>query len=151
MARRNISIPDDLDQRLDRQRDRINASRVCAIALERELDMIEQQTRPLEVDESQLEHLVERLRQQQTDSDMWFGRGRSDGQAWTQETATLEELRGFDDAPSALDGMTVSEFGPEGIEGWIAGMFPEAIPVQRTPPAALPHFRAHTSSVGTKA
>ncbi|MEQ7127089.1 hypothetical protein ABN034_21450 [Actinopolymorpha sp. B11F2] len=125
MARRNISIPDELDERLDRQRDRINASRVCAIALERELDMIEEQTRPLQVDESQLEHLVERLRHQQNDRDKWFGRGRSDGQAWTQQTATLEDLRGFDERWSALEHMTVSDFDPEALEGWIDSMMPK--------------------------
>ena len=41
MARMNISIPDPLYARLDRLRDRVNASKVCAGALEKELDMIE--------------------------------------------------------------------------------------------------------------
>jgi hypothetical protein len=126
MARRNISIPDELDERLDQLRDRINASRICAIALERELDMIEERTRPLEVDESQVEHLVERLQQQQNDKDKWFGRGRSDGQTWTQETATLEELRRFDEHWSGLDDMTVDDFEPEHLEGWIVEQLPKA-------------------------
>jgi hypothetical protein len=34
MARMNISIPDPLYERLDRLRDRVNASKVCASALE---------------------------------------------------------------------------------------------------------------------
>ncbi|WP_020575350.1 hypothetical protein [Actinopolymorpha alba] len=138
MARRNISIPDELDERLDRHRDRINASRICAIALERELDMIEEQTRPLEVDESQVEHLVERLLQQQDDKDKWYGRGRSDGRAWTQETATLEELRRFDQHWSGLEGMTVADFNPEDLEGWIIDLLPRAFQaneLRQLPPA----------------
>jgi hypothetical protein len=118
MARRNISIPDELDERLDRHRDRINASRICAIALERELDMIEQQDRPPEVDESAVERLVERLRQQQSAKDNWYVRGRKDGEAWAQETATLAELRAFDENWSDLDGITVSDFHPDDLEGW---------------------------------
>jgi hypothetical protein len=125
MARRNISIPDELDQRLDRHRDRINASRVCAIALERELDMIEEQTRPLEVDESQVEQLLERLLQQRDEKEKWYSRGRRDGEAWTQETATLNELHHFDEHWSGLEGMTVDDFNPDDLEGWIVELLPK--------------------------
>ncbi|GEM_PF-7005868 len=37
----NISVPDALHAHLDHLRDRVNASRVCAQALEKELDMLE--------------------------------------------------------------------------------------------------------------
>ncbi|GAA2760565.1 hypothetical protein [Actinopolymorpha rutila] len=128
MARRNISIPDDLDERLDQHRDRINASRVCAIALERELDMIEQQTRPLEVEESKVERLVERLRQQQTEKDNWYGRGRRDGEAWAQNSASLNELRAFEENWSGLEGMTLADFDPGDLEGW-----DDVLPEERQP------------------
>jgi hypothetical protein len=125
MARRNISIPDELDERLDRQRDRINASRVCAIALEKELDMLEQETRPPEVDELQVERLVERLRQHKSDWDNWYDRGQKDGQTWTQETASLAELRRFDERWSYLDGTTLSECDPNDLEGLVDALLPK--------------------------
>ena len=92
MARVNISIPDSLYARLHRLRDRVNASKVCAIALEKELDMIEGQTLAPDVDEAKVERLVERLRHQQSERDRWFRRGREAGETWAQESATLQEL-----------------------------------------------------------
>lgn len=41
MARTTISLPDSLTERLERVRDRVNMSKVCAAALERECDMLE--------------------------------------------------------------------------------------------------------------
>jgi hypothetical protein len=87
--------------------------------------MLEERVRPLDVDESQVERLVERLRQQQDAQDKWFGRGRSDGQTWTRETATLEDLKEFDEQWSdVLDGMTVSDFDAGELEGLIDDMLP---------------------------
>jgi hypothetical protein len=118
MARRNISIPDALDERLDRLRDRINVSRVCAVALERELHMIEGQTRAPDVDESKVERLVERLRTQQSEKDRWYRRGLRDGETWAQETASLHELGVFEDDWAELAQIDVASFDPDDIEGW---------------------------------
>ncbi|MGH2354774.1 MAG: hypothetical protein ACRDJN_24460 [Chloroflexota bacterium] len=93
MARLNISIPDPLYERLDRQRDRINASKVCAAALEKELDMVEGQTLVSDVDRSKVERLVERLQRHQTERDRWYRQGRQDGETWAMETAALDDLR----------------------------------------------------------
>lgn len=92
MARLNISIPDPLYGRLDRLRDRVNASKVCAVALEKELDMVEGRTVVMSVDDSKVERLLDRLRQQQSETDSWFQRGREDGETWVLELATASEL-----------------------------------------------------------
>ena len=86
MARLNISIPDPLYARLDRLRDRVNASKVCAGALEKELDMIE--ARPAPTD-PEVEHLVARL---QGLRERWYDRGRQDGKRWAVDSATREDL-----------------------------------------------------------
>jgi hypothetical protein len=86
MARMNISIPDPLYERLDRLRDRINASKVCAGALAKELDMIEGRTAPADPD---LERLVQRLL---SSRERWYGRGREDGKRWAVSDATREQL-----------------------------------------------------------
>ena len=86
MARMNISIPNPLYERLDRLRDRVNASKVCASALEKELDMIE--GRPSLADPD-IEQLVQRL---QGTRERWYERGREDGKRWAVQTATREQL-----------------------------------------------------------
>src|SRR5688572_22202357 len=88
VARLNISIPDGLYDRLDRQRDRVNASKVCATALQKELDMIEGRTAIPAGDA--VARLVHRLRGKR---DIWYRRGRHDGEAWAADLAGLAELR----------------------------------------------------------
>jgi hypothetical protein len=85
MARVNISIPDALYERLDRQRDRINASRVCASALEKELDMIEGRAA---IADPEIAQLVQRL---QTARERWYARGREDGRRWAVQSASRQE------------------------------------------------------------
>jgi hypothetical protein len=86
MARINISVPDPLYARLDRLRDRVNASKVCANALEKELDMIEGRTAPADPD---IERLVQRLL---SSRERWYERGREDGKQWAVSVATREHL-----------------------------------------------------------
>ncbi|MEQ7008801.1 hypothetical protein ABN028_21745 [Actinopolymorpha sp. B17G11] len=136
MARRNISIPDELNERLERLRDRVNASKVCAIALEKELGMIEGQTLAPDVDEAKVARLVERLQAQQGWKDRWYQRGRRDGETWAQETATLQDLRAFEESWSELDQVRVADFDPEDLEGW-EDELPEAFQsndLRRQPP-----------------
>jgi hypothetical protein len=98
MARMNISIPDPLYERLDRLRDRINASRVCASALEKELDMIEGTTAPADPD---LERLVQRLL---SSRERWYERGREDGKRWAVSVATREQIYQAADGTEGEDG-----------------------------------------------
>lgn len=87
MARMNISIPDPLYERLDRLRDRVNASKVCAQALERELDMLENRNVPL--GDPEISQLIQRL---QGVRDRWYQRGRDDAKQWAVQHATRDEL-----------------------------------------------------------
>ena len=91
MARVNISIPDPLYARLDRLRDRVNASKVCAAALEKELDMIEARPAPTDPEVEQLVARLQGLRER------WYDRGRQDGKRWAVGSATREELYRFAD------------------------------------------------------
>ena len=86
MARLNLTVPDALYARLERLRDRLNVSRVCAIALEKELDMLEARK---SATDPRLERLVRRL---QTRHEKWYRRGHEDGTDWAVEAATREEL-----------------------------------------------------------
>jgi hypothetical protein len=86
VARTTISLPDALSARLDRARERINVSRVCAGALERELDRLEGRPGP---DDPEAARLLARLLGTR---ERWYRRGRGDGRRWALETATREEL-----------------------------------------------------------
>jgi hypothetical protein len=86
MARLNITLPDPLYERLKRLEDRLNASKVCSQALERELDMIE--TRPESIDPD-IQRAIDRL---QSAADRWSDRGRRDGRGWAIDEATRDEL-----------------------------------------------------------
>jgi hypothetical protein len=103
MARVNISIPDALYERLDRQRDRINASRVCASALEKELDMIEGRAA---IADPEIAQLVQRL---QTARERWYARGREDGKRWAVQSASRQELYRAKEHLEGEDGAELAE------------------------------------------
>ncbi len=88
MARLNLTIPDPLYERLERLRDRVNVSKVCAIALAKELDMLEGNA-TLAVN-LKAQRMVERL---QARKDRWFQRGYEDGGDWAADLAALQEIR----------------------------------------------------------
>jgi len=85
-TRLNISVPVALSERLRKEADRVNVSRVCVAALERELGVRE--ARPT-VDAGQLERLVQRL---QSNRERWSERGRGDGERWAVETAKTPSI-----------------------------------------------------------
>ncbi len=91
MARLNLTIPDSLYERLDRLRDRVNVSKICALALAKELDMLEGST--LTVSNPAARRMIERLQNRQTHKDRWFRRGYEDGENWAADVAETEELR----------------------------------------------------------
>jgi hypothetical protein len=95
VARLNITLPDPLYERLKRLEDRLNASKVCSLALEAELDTIE--TRP-ETTDPDIQRAIDRL---QSAADRWRDRGRRDGRRWVIEEATGDELRELDGDGSA--------------------------------------------------
>jgi hypothetical protein len=87
MARQTISLPDALAERLDRLKDRLNLSKVCAAALERECNMLEGMGRAAA--DPMVAQAIERL---QTDADRWYRRGYEDGRKWAGELATRDAL-----------------------------------------------------------
>jgi hypothetical protein len=86
MARLNITIPDALYERLEQIRDRINLSKVCANALEKEVAMLERQPN---ITDPRIAQLLKRL---QGTKERWYQRGHEDGIQWAVEMATREEL-----------------------------------------------------------
>jgi hypothetical protein len=91
VARLNLTIPDQLYERLERLRDRVNVSKVCAVALAKELDMLE--TTSASGTDVKVQRLVQRLLRQRDDRERWYQRGRHDGETWAIELATPDELR----------------------------------------------------------
>ena len=73
MARLNITLPDVLYARLEQLRDRINLSKVCATALEKEVMMLEGQPN---ITDPRIAQLLQRL---QSTRERWHQRGYEDG------------------------------------------------------------------------
>lgn len=87
MARLNITLPDTLYTRLEQLRDRINLSKVCAVALEKEVTMLEGQPN---ISDPRIARLLQRL---QSTRERWHQRGSEDGLQWAVELATRDELQ----------------------------------------------------------
>jgi hypothetical protein len=85
----NISVPDKLYERYKRNEERLNASRVCAEALARELDVLEGVEGVGEHDEAAVMQMVERLMDAKEHS---YGWGYGDGRAWGLAHATRAAL-----------------------------------------------------------
>ncbi|MEQ4205609.1 hypothetical protein [Actinopolymorpha sp. B9G3] len=115
MARLNISIPDALYERLDRLRDRVNASKVCAAALEKELDMVEGPTLVADNVDTKVARLIERLRGER---EKWYQRGVKAGEAWAIDVATLGELNEFKQTWSGVDHLDPLTADSGEMEGW---------------------------------
>lgn len=91
MARLNLTVPDALYERLERLRDRVNVSKVCAAALTKELDMLEGTT--VLAGDAKVQRMVQRFLREREYKERWFQRGRHDGEEWAIERATLSELQ----------------------------------------------------------
>jgi hypothetical protein len=115
MARLNISIPDALYERLDRLRDRVNASKVCAAALEKELTMVEGPALVEDSPDTKVARLIERLR---TEPEKWLNRGMKAGESWAVEVATLGELNEFEQTWSGVDHTFDLMTTADRLDGW---------------------------------
>ena len=104
MARLNITIPDVLYARLEQLRDRINLSKVCATALEKEVTMLEGQP---PITDPRITHLLQRL---QGARERWYQRGYEDGIQWAVDLATRDELQSVAIYLADLDGRQLAEF-----------------------------------------
>lgn len=135
MARLNITIPDDLHERIDRWRERLNISRICQDAIRRELDKLEQI--PGEVQD--MHAALSRLGQQKAKIERsCFRKGVHDGLEWARQADYADLKRWGERQPNGelLDEVlrgpaTDSAAGHETevaweprpyAEGWIAGV-----------------------------
>ena len=98
MARLNITVPDALYARLEELRDRINLSKVCALALEKEVTMLEGQPN---ITDPRIARLLQRL---QSTRERWHQRGYEDGIQWAVELATRDELQSVATYLATVDG-----------------------------------------------
>jgi ribosome modulation factor len=98
MARLNITVPDVLYARLEQLRDRINLSKVCATALEKEVTMLEGQP---PITDPRIAQLLQRL---QSTRERWHQRGYEDGITWAVELATRDELQSVATYMADMDG-----------------------------------------------
>jgi hypothetical protein len=84
---------------LERVRDRVNVSKVCATALAKELDMLD--TMPVVAsgasEDQRVQRLIQRLLRQRESRDRWYLRGKQDGTEWAAERASEGELRKIDE------------------------------------------------------
>jgi hypothetical protein len=85
-----ITIPDELDRQLDPWRDRMNISRVCAAAIEREIETVSAGLSP------EAENYAKTILRLRTQSAEFYARehnsGRRDGMAYARAEATFEEF-----------------------------------------------------------
>jgi ribosome modulation factor len=104
MARLNITLPDVLYARLEQLRDRINLSKVCATALEKEVMMLEGQP---PITDPRIAQLLQRL---QSTRERWHQRGYEDGIGWAVDLATRDELQSVATHLAEQDGRQLAEF-----------------------------------------
>ena len=82
MPRLNITIPDELHQRLERWRDRVNVSRICQDAITRELNKLDEL--PAEV--QAMQRALARLGQEKAKVERsCFRKGVYDGLEWARQ------------------------------------------------------------------
>lgn len=147
-TRVSITIPDDLAERLEPYRDRMNISKVCARAIERELSDLTEL--PAAVEE--LNETIARLRMEKDEREerdyltgLDWGRSYAEEEAEFLEFGFYETLLGhaepsLDELPAKVrddftysqnDGASVYEYSPDDIfvynpdkfaEGWVDGL-----------------------------
>jgi len=135
LARLNITVPDELYQRIERWRDRLNLSRLCQDAISREIDKLEL----VPEDVRQMQEALTRLGQEKANVERsCFRKGVYDGLEWARqaEYAALKRWGEQDASGGVLDealrgpaaGSAVAhsrnvDWHPQPYaEGWIAGV-----------------------------
>jgi hypothetical protein len=110
IARLTVSVPDELHQRLEKWRDRLNVSRVCQEALAREIRRLEE----VPHDAVALGDLIERLSQEKADAGRrWFAQGVTDAMSWSRG-ASYVDLRA-----TAEDGARATPAGRTAVQAAI--------------------------------
>jgi hypothetical protein len=100
----NVYLPDELADALQRHRDRLNLSQICARALRQEVQRMESVTQaqaapgpaaagPARSGPLDLPRLLERLRGQKERQAAAYRDGADDAARWMEEVATIDEIR----------------------------------------------------------
>jgi len=88
MARVNVSVPDEMKERMDALADRVNWSEAARAAFEREI------TAASMPDDPDIDQVVERLRKSKADS--WqanLKKAREEGREWAKKRASYNQLK----------------------------------------------------------
>lgn len=135
MARLNITVPDELYDRVEKWRDRVNLSRICQDAIARELEKLEL----VPEDVHEMQKALSRLGEQKAKVERsCFRKGVYDGLEWAREAdypvlkrwgeqlqgdAVWEEvLRGPASGKVATHGGEDDWHAQPYAEGWMAGV-----------------------------
>ena len=135
MARLNITVPDEMYERLERWRDHVNLSRVCQEAIARELDKLEE----LPAELQRMKQALSRLGQEKSKVEKTcFRKGVYDALEWARE-AEYPQLKRWGEQAAGGDALNAVLRGPAAqvaaahatdpaweplpyAEGWIAGV-----------------------------
>jgi predicted transcriptional regulator len=110
-----ITIPDDLAERLDPVRDKMNISKVCAAAIDREVSMLAD----LPVDVQELAATIARLRAEKAEAEQEdYNTGLEWGQQYAEGRASYAELMDYASIPGRIDPITLDELPEEEREGF---------------------------------
>src|SRR5579859_1117815 len=142
MARLNITLPDVLYARLEQLRDRINLSKVCALALEKEVKMLEGQPN---ITDPRIARLLQRL---QSTRERWYQRGYDDGFQWAVELATRDELQSVATHLEEMDVQKLASLFHKSRN--VAFMTAQAFPPHMHPPMPPGGMEARTIMYGHK-
>ena len=135
MARLNITVPDELYQRIEKWRERLNLSRICKDAIGREIDKLEL----VPEDVRQMHQALSRLGQQKaTVERSCFRKGVYDGLEWARQAeyallkhwgeqaandgAMDEALRGPAAGSASAHSKGIDWHPRPYAEGWISGV-----------------------------
>lgn len=109
MPQLNVYIPEDLAEALQRHRDALNLSQICARALRQEVQKMEVAAQPH--GGVNIPRILDRLRDEQQRQSAAHRDGAADAARWMEEEATLEEIRRFAEwAPQAGYAELLSQF-----------------------------------------
>lgn len=135
LARLNITVPDELYERIERWRERLNLSRICQDAIAREIDKLEL----VPEDVRRMQQALSRLGEQKAKVERaCFRKGVYDGLEWARE-ADYPLLKRWGEQPAAMEAIEEVLRGPAAAtaarhseaddwhpepygEGWIAGV-----------------------------
>jgi len=92
LGRHNITVPDTISERLAAHKTAINVSRICAQAIEEELDYLDR-LNELRKEGSEMDQLIERLRKEKSETAKeQFDHGLDVAKEWV-ESAHFSEIR----------------------------------------------------------